>query len=50
MSARAATMVALMWQQIETSEREAKSQSKRFYISLVIALASILVAVIAFLI
>lgn len=45
-----AAMVALMRQQIETSEREAKSQSKRFYISLAVALASILVAVIAFLI
>ena len=45
-----ATMVALMRQQIETAEREAKSQNKRFYISLAIALASILVAVIAFLI
>ena len=45
-----AAMVALMRQQIETSEREAKSQSNRFYISLAVALASILVAVIAFLI
>ena len=45
-----AAMVALMRQQIETSEREAKSQNKRFYISLVVALASILVAVIAFVI
>jgi hypothetical protein len=45
-----AAMVALMRQQIETSEREAKSQSKRFYISLAVALASIFVAVIAFLI
>ena len=45
-----ATMVALMRQQIATSEREAKSQSKRFYISLVIAIASILIAAITFLI
>ena len=45
-----AAMVALMRQQIETSEREAKSQNKRFYISLAAALVSILVAVIAFLI
>jgi len=45
-----ATMVALMRQQIETSERETKSQSKRFYISLVVALVSIIVAVVAFLI
>ncbi|UCC32994.1 MAG: hypothetical protein JSW53_04170 [Candidatus Bathyarchaeota archaeon] len=45
-----AAMVALMRQQIETSEREAKSQNRRFYISLAVALASILFAMIAFLI
>ncbi len=41
-----ATMVTLMRQQIEASERSARSQSKRFYISLVIAAISVIVAVI----
>ena len=41
-----ATMVALMRQQIEASEQSAKSQSKRFYISLAIAAISVIVAVI----
>jgi len=41
-----ATMVALMRQQIEASERAAKSQSKRFYISLTIAAISVIVAII----
>ena len=40
------TMVALMRQQIEASERSARSQSKRFYISLAIAAISVIVAVI----
>lgn len=41
-----ATMVALMRQQIEASERSARSQSKRFYISLAIAAISVIAAVI----
>jgi len=41
-----ATMVALMRQQIEASERSARPQSKRFYISLAIAAISVIVAVI----
>jgi len=41
-----ATMVALMRQQIEASERAAKSQSKRFYISLTIAAISVIVTII----
>ena len=41
-----ATMVALMRQQIEASERSARSQSKRFYISLAVAAVSVIVAVI----
>ena len=41
-----ATMVALMRQQIEASERAARSQSKRFYISLAIAAISVIVTVI----
>ena len=40
-----ATMVALMRQQIETSEREAKSGNRRFYISLTVAVISAIVAV-----
>ncbi|UCE29259.1 MAG: hypothetical protein JSV85_00515 [Candidatus Bathyarchaeota archaeon] len=39
-------MVALMRQQIEASERAARSQSRRFYISLAIAAVSVIVAVI----
>ena len=41
-----ATMVALMRQQIEASERSARSQSKRFYISLTIAAISVIAAII----
>lgn len=41
-----ATMVALMRQQIEASERAARSQSKRFRISLVVAAISVIAAVI----
>ena len=41
-----ATMIALMRQQIEASERSARSQSKRFYISLTVAAVSVIVAVI----
>lgn len=41
-----ATMIALMRQQIEASERAARSQSKRFYISLTIAAISVIAAVI----
>jgi len=41
-----ATMVALMRQQIEASERAARSQSKRFYISLTVAAISVIAAVI----
>ena len=41
-----ATMVALMRQQIEASERAARSQSRRFYISLIIAAISVIVAII----
>jgi len=40
------TMVALMRQQIETSERAAKSQSRRFYVSLAVAVISAIVAVV----
>jgi len=38
------TMVALMRQQIETSEQAAKSQRRRFYISLTVAVISAIVA------
>lgn len=41
-----AAMIALMRQQIEASERAARSQSKRFYISLTIAAISVIAAVI----
>jgi len=41
-----ATMVALMRQQIEASERAARSQSKRFRISLAVAAISVIAAVI----
>jgi len=41
-----ATMVALMRQQIEASERAARSQSKRFRISLAVAVISVIAAVI----
>lgn len=41
-----ATMVALMRQQIETSEQEAKSRNRRFYISLTVAVISAIVAVV----
>ena len=41
-----ATMIALMRQQIEASERAARSQSKRFYISLTIAAISVIAAII----
>lgn len=44
-----ATMVALMRQQIEASEREANSQSRRFYISLGIAVISTIVAIVTIL-
>jgi len=40
------TMVALMRQQIETSERAAKSQSRRFCISLAVAVISAIVTVV----
>jgi hypothetical protein len=41
-----AAMIALMRQQIEASERAARSQSKRFYISLTVAAISVIAAVI----
>lgn len=41
-----ATMVALMRQQIETSDQEAKLRNKRFYISLTVAVISAIFAVV----
>lgn len=44
-----ATMVALMRQQIEASEREANSRRRRFYMSLAVAVVSTTIAIVAFL-